>query len=76
MADNLKKVIFRGEQYWLINDEPYKILAPLDHFAEDGTNIAPIGDIGYAVVINGLIIRFNQVIGEEHEIEWPGMIMH
>ena len=77
MADNLKRVKFKGQEYWLVDDDPYKILAPLDHFNDNGNlQVNPFDEIGYAVVINGLIIRFNQVIGEEHEIEWPGMIMH
>ena len=61
-----KKVEFNGEQYWLHED----LLSPLDHFDSDGELLAnPFSDISYAVIEDGKIKRYHQVIGTVDDLK-------
>lgn len=61
------RVRFNGEEYWLHDDY---LLSPLDHFNEDGKLLAnEFIDISYAVVEDGKIKRYQEVIGSLDELE-------
>jgi hypothetical protein len=53
------KVRFRGETYWLHHD----VLAPLDHYSEDGDLLAnPFRDISYAIIVLRSPLLSDQIV--------------
>jgi hypothetical protein len=68
-----KKVKFRGEVYWLHeNDYGWYNLSPLEHYSDDGDiQIQSIFEYSYAIICKGddRIIRYEQVIGKLSDLE-------
>jgi hypothetical protein len=67
------KVKFNGEKYWLLQEGPSggRALAYLDH-CDIGGNLTEEGcfQLSFAHLIpNGKIMRFQQVIGSQEELE-------
>lgn len=61
-----KRVIFKGETYWLhlVESGLFYNLSLLNHYNEEGQLLVdPFRAISYAIVINGQIKRFGEVIG-------------
>ena len=68
-----KKVLFKGEQFWLHNSETgviTKNLSPIHHYDDDGDLLIDAFEgISFAVVTgDGSIVRFCEVIGHESEL--------
>lgn len=66
------KVKFRGQIYWHHVTVTMNALSPLDHYHEDGSiNAETVGftEVSYALITNGEIWRFGEVIGSVSELE-------
>lgn len=70
MSESQKKVRFRGREFWLRENTNGTFLCPLSHFSESGDLLADaFEDVSYAVIEDGRILRYHQVIGHESELE-------
>lgn len=68
-----KRVKFQGVEYWLhqsmVGDDWFN-LSPLEHYSQEGELIVdPVANISYAIVHEGDILRYGEVIGRESELE-------
>jgi hypothetical protein len=68
-----KKVRFQGVEYWLhqsmVGDDWFN-LSPLHHYSEEGELIInPVSEVSYAIVNDGDILRYGEVIGKQSELE-------
>lgn len=69
--EGLKKILFKGNKYWLVPSIAGYTIAPLEHFNKDGTKF--IGNrktVGYAILFNHKIYRHDEMIGTEEEITY------
>lgn len=66
-----KRVIFKGEVYWLhgpVYTDAFN-LSPLDHYDDVGELTAdPLRDISYAVIEGESIMRYGDEIGKKSEL--------
>lgn len=62
-----KKVEFQGKVYWLHTGYMGFNLSPLSHYDENG-NLLNDGLTSYAIVVNGEIFRFGEVIGKMEDL--------